>query len=993
MANAYAKLADIIEKHPKKVILVWIVALLLAVPIGVQTFTSDALIYDMTGMVDNSYDSVKGMEIIADKEYFSGGMEVPDVMVVLEGKDALDLTKVGGFASELTAKLTEKYGDGSVATVMGSFEKNSEGVSVLTVTYPASVRVADEIENTRSIIASIDGYDFNKYVTGSSAIGHDTEAGAMKDVQRIDPFTILLVLILIGLFFRSLVSAAVPPMVIGVAYGMTLSFIYLLSLFMGIYYITGTIVLIAMLGAGCDYCIFILARYREERKKGLEHMAALKESVIWAGESITTSGISVVIGFGAMSLCTFSMISTMGLVLAVGVVFALLAALTLIPSILALAGEKLFIPTKMSDFEPGSKVMSGWYGKVSRLGERYFKSSADHAVKYAVPIVLAAILITVPLAYVAVNNEGSYDMISVMPDGEAKEGVDLIVDYADGGLIMPTYILFEKDGTPMYNDVPIPDETLAATLAPMGLNTMRVWTDEGKAYAMSNTLFTAELLKADENISYAIGLFAFEAYLVTDYTTAKAMISTLPTLYSEQLLPAVTMLEAAGVPWTITAGIIEYQINSMLGTTSNVVDNVQYIKMTMVVADEPMAKVSMDSISVALDEAKKLKESALFGGLYTDIIVTGSVVAIYDMSKVVTEEFSYIEMIVVVLIFLLLFFVMRSYLTPIRAIITIVMSIAWTLGLTFLLFEGLLGVPVTFMLPIILFVICLGLGMDYDILLTTRIKENVMKGMSNDDAIKEAIRKSGSVITICGLIMAGAFGTMMLSTSPMLQEIGFGLCFAIAVDALVIRTYVVPAAMHLMGKWNWIGPKWMAHDGEGMTKKVAGSFGIVAGIFFLILIAIAYFKSGATDLLAMSLESLVNSTDGIVSKSAYAGTILAALMTFFFGYGVTASQKGMAKVAGILAIVSAVLILGAGYFSIPGVSAGDLWAIAFGFTLIPVLLLAIHAGLKKHMAVAGSIMVVVLAGLAAIYVGVPASMALALTAMGGIILGGLAARN
>ena len=65
---------------------------------------------------------------------------------------------------------------------------------------------------------------------------------------------------------------------------------------------------------------------------------------------------------------------------------------------------------------------------------------------------------------------------------------------------------------------------------------------------------------------------------------------------------------------------------------------------------------------------------------------------------------------------------------------------------------------------------------------------------------------SGAVITLCGLIMAGAFGTMMVSTSPMLKEFGFALGFAIAADALIIRTYIVPAIMHLLGDWNWKGP-------------------------------------------------------------------------------------------------------------------------------------------------------------------------------------------
>ncbi|MBR2092863.1 MAG: MMPL family transporter [Candidatus Methanomethylophilaceae archaeon] len=116
---------------------------------------------------------------------------------------------------------------------------------------------------------------------------------------------------------------------------------------------------------------------------------------------------------------------------------------------------------------------------------------------------------------------------------------------------------------------------------------------------------------------------------------------------------------------------------------------------------------------------------------------------------------------------------------------------------------------VTWLIPLILLVICLGLGMDYDILLTTRIRENVLKGMSNDEAIHHAVTHTGSVITICGLIMGGAFGTLMLSSMVMLQQFGFALCFAILCDALIVRTYIVPAIMHLLGDLNWKGPRFM----------------------------------------------------------------------------------------------------------------------------------------------------------------------------------------
>ena len=815
MSNVYAKLADVIVAHPKKFIVAWIVLLLIALPIGIQTFTNeDVLVYDMTEMIDDSYDSVKGLEIMADTNYFeSGGASVDVIVVVEDPKD--DPTKLVTFQEELNKNLIEKYGTGVMLTSMGNFQSDDGATSItlFSVMFPEGYSNLDQIDPLRGIISDIDS-GLTTYVTGNSAMNHDTEVGALEDVKRIDPFTILLILILIGLFFRSLVAAAVPPATIGFAYAMVLAVIFAIAQFMGVYYITSTIVLIAMMGAGCDYCIFILARYREERKAGKDHTAALKESVTWAGESITTSGISVIIGFGAMAICSFAMIRSMGLVLAAGVLFALLVALTLIPSILALVGDKIFYPTKLDSLKDDSKVMKGWYGRMSAFGDRYFRNSAKHAIKYAVPIVIASILITIPLGYVAMTNDGSYDMIGAMPESEAKEGIDTIVEYADGGIIMPTYVLMEREVAP--GSAPLFIKK-SEDLTEYGLGQLGVWywTDEGKQYTNWFMQTSTNMQTEIDGISMVSGPVDMETAThvmmqVTGETDEfKALMAVMNTQFGEysdmfsELLAAMSAL-----PIDVTYGIVNFIINDqLLSSVSNEYDGVQYMKMMIVVEDEPMSDESMEIIGEAKEFIKKeVKDSQ---GLFSDGVVTGTVAATYDMSKTVTDEFKIVEAVVILLIFLLLFFVMKSYFTPIRALITIIMSVVWTLGLTFIVFDMWLGLPVIFMIPIILFVICLGLGMDYDILLTTRIKENVHKGMTNDEAIEEAIHKSGSVITICGLIMAGAFGTMMLSSSPMLMEIGFSLCFAIAVDALVVRTYIVPAVMHLMGKWNWVGPSWL----------------------------------------------------------------------------------------------------------------------------------------------------------------------------------------
>lgn len=1007
MGNAYAKLADFIEKYPKQIIIVWIVALLVTLPIGIHTFTDDdVLSYDMTNMVDDNYESVQGLQIIGDPNYFQSGTGM-DVIVVLD-VPASEQSKIASFVQSFNAQLAERYGttDTGAPKVTAQFLQymtasgEEDGIGLVSVMFPADwdTALSNEIETVRSAVSAANTEGLTTYVTGSSAISHDTEVGAMTDIERIDPFTILLILILIGLFFRSFISAATPPVVIGFAYGLVLTVIYGIAHVLDVYYISSTIVLVAMLGAGCDYCIFILARYREERKKGLDHSAAIKESVTWAGESITTSGISVIIGFGAMSICSFSMISTMGIILASGVVLALLAALTFIPAVIALAGDRIFYPTTVERLNPDGKIMQGWYGKFSRLGERYFKSSAEHATKYAVPIVLAAILVTVPLAYVATSNEGSYDMIGTMPAGEAKEGVEAITDTGNGGLIMPTYVLLEleqgseplfevkgeNDLMQMANDGEI-SRNLLMLLLSLQLPQMDVgflvWTDIGMKYVEATTGLANNIQSSDDNIASVTPLYSF-AYMAqvtaqssgTDVAHAAIAVIQNESMFDylgDEMKGSLINLIQAGIDAGLgndmvdfVGMIIDYEANTMLGTTSSVYDGKQYIRMTVTTVDEPMSNKSMDSITGIIGIVDEFDASETGKALFTASFVTGSVAATHDIAQIVNNEFTMIELLVVVLIFLLLFFVMKSYITPIRAIVTIAMSIVWTLGLTFIVFEGLLGVPVSFIMPIILFVICLGLGMDYDILLTTRIKENVSKGMDNDTAIKEAIHKSGSVITICGLIMAGAFGTMMLSTSPMLQEIGFALCFAIAVDALIVRTYIVPAVMHLLGRWNWVGPKSLQEGTFRFTRHNTGYIGMFAVALFAVCVAGAAVLGGV-GLQDLGMHGMLELT-GTANTLMGVGTLGTAVLLLLLGYAYSRSREDAYGTAtGALIVLTGVMMALSTILNVGSLPENLFWAATFGIGILAVIVQAVRYAKEGSSFTAGLLAMVLIACAAA----------------------------
>ena len=808
----FEKLANAIIKHPKPILALWIIILVVALPFAVQY--NSVMNYDMTTMSGANSESVSGAEIIEDNFYSSTSQGTIIAVPYDTPEELADAQRLLDTGSGLQSHLDEKYGAGNVtAAGMGYYSKDQStaeqrGVYLIAISYnDEDIVSTDEIGNIRDVVSTTKSdlglSSVTTYVTGNDAITYDTMEGANKDVQKIDPISILLILLLIGLFFLTVVTAVVPPATVGIAYGIVLALIFFLGGILDIFYITSIIVLVSMLGAGCDYSIFIISRYREERKSGKEKDAALKEAIKWAGESVATSGLAVIIGFGVMSFCSFSMVSTMGIILALGIVMAMLAALTFIPALISVIGDKIFWPSKISTYQQGSKARNGFYGRCVEFSKRYFKKTGKRAIKYAVPIVIAAIIVSVPLCYVAFTADDSYDMVSIMPDSEGKKGVQVITDRAEGGLIMPTYILYD-----LQNPIAVIDST----------NHTLTWTAEGYTYLKTLSEMSTELASSDENISYVLGptpwasvyqlvyqgmiAQGMPAEMITPEMVNKVAVDNLPSMVQPAITQAFTM-----VGWNTdvatAAPVIDYIVNYGTGLVST---NGNYAILTVMMADEPMSAVSMDSI-------KSLKDVASgYAADNSDIKntwVTGTAVTVQDISETVDSEFTWIEIGVVVLIFILLFFVLGSYFTPIRSLFTILLSISWTIGLTHLVFTELLGIPVTWIVPIVLLVVCLGLGMDYDILLTTRIREGKSKGLSNDEAITSALEKSGAVITLCGLIMGGTFLTLLSSASPMLQEFGFALGFAILIDSLIVVTYLVPALMHLMGDWSWKGPKFL----------------------------------------------------------------------------------------------------------------------------------------------------------------------------------------
>ena len=824
MFENYSKL---IQRHPKAVIAVWIVALLVALPFAAQV--GDALNYDMTSMGGFDSESSEGQAIV--EEHFGGSLTT-DTVLAIPYEDDGELSRIDSGLIDsgvLSDAVGERYGDSVGLTVLGSYGNGDSGVFLVSFSVGGGLSSMDEVGNLRSVVASaMDDAglsDMRTYVTGSVPIAYDTLQGANADMSVIDPISIVLIFVLLGLFFCSLVTAAVPPLVVGTAYGIVLSLIFALGGVMDIFYITRVIVLVSMLGAGCDYSVFIISRYREERRSGKSKEDALSEAVVWAGESVLTSGLAVIIGFAVMALCSYSLVSSMAIVLAIGIVLAMLAALTLIPAVISIVGDRVFWPRDMGFYRRMEASGSGLYGRLTEAGRRYFTWAGKFSANHAKAIVAVAILITVPLGYTAVTSDDSFDMISVMPDSEAKNGVDAITGSTDGGLLMPTYALVQLDS-------PIAEMTDLGG----GMGVLR-WTSEGQSYLAGLSELQGRFTEADSNVSYVMGPVSWSALysmahdalvqagypegMVTPEMVNRAVLSQIPDVVSDRLeaffgsygwnLTPDTALPLSPEMQAPVSSLLDYAVNTGAGLVSS---DGMYVQMMIVVSDEPMSQESMASVGTARDVLDAYTSENPWA---VDAWVLGTPAVLYDISGVVNTEFHWIEVGVILLIYVLLMLVLGSYFTPIRSLATIMMGVVWTLGVLQLVFVHALGAEVVWIVPIVLFVICLGLGMDYDILLTTRIREGKVRGMSNDIAIRDSLMRSGGIITLCGLIMGGTFLTLLLSGSVMLKEIGFALGFAILLDSLIVVPYVVPALMHLMGDWSWKGPKFLQRRSEGQS--------------------------------------------------------------------------------------------------------------------------------------------------------------------------------
>ena len=230
--------------------------------------------------------------------------------------------------------------------------------------------------------------------------------------------------------------------------------------------------------------------------------------------------------------------------------------------------------------------------------------------------------------------------------------------------------------------------------------------------------------------------------------------------------------------------------------------------LTILFVQEPFSPTSLNTVSQIRNVITNLRTSD--ASLASDTILVGGVsAATLDFSNETVEQFNAMRIITVVAIFIVLLVVLGSYPLALIGILSIGLSITWAYAATLIFFNNFLGSDVLFIIPLILFLLLYGIGMDYNIFILTRIREESQKGKETHQAVVDAVDRTGGIITALALILAAALGSLLLSSNRLLQGFGFAIGLAVILDAMVVRTYIVPAGMSLLGRRAWWGPNWL----------------------------------------------------------------------------------------------------------------------------------------------------------------------------------------
>ena len=432
MFAALARLVTV-GKRPWIVLGLWIVA---AVGI-ISTAPALTSTTDQAEFLPSHYESIKAATLQA--EAFPQATS-PSAILVFERRDggqltAEDSTKITGVVQDLNTKVDQKLfteGVAQPATPDGKIQIAVYGIGPDSTGYDTPT--SDAVKDMRADLKKLTkGSDVKVGVTGGAAQNLDSLESSEKTMAIVGIATILLIVVLLALIFRSVIICLLPILVVTLVSSVATGLIGFANEAFDLKADSSlqVILIVVLYGIGTDYILFLLFRYRERLREGEEPREAVGHALERAGEAIASAGGAVIVSFMALVLSSLSIFRSIGPALAIAVGVTLIAALTLVPALMALLGRALFWPSKAWSKEPS--------------GTRY--ASLGRGIEKRPGVFAAASgLVLATLAIFAIGFSPSFDFNSSLPKGvESTEALNTLQESLPKGATDPSQILLKSD--------------------------------------------------------------------------------------------------------------------------------------------------------------------------------------------------------------------------------------------------------------------------------------------------------------------------------------------------------------------------------------------------------------------------------------------------------------------------------------------------------------------------------------------------------------------
>jgi len=559
------------------------------------------------------------------------------------------------------------------------------------------MELTDAANAVRDEVQGSDG--LSAYLTGPAGLLADLIAAFEGIDSTLLLVTGAVVIVILLLVYRSPVLWIFPLLSVGFGYALAGGLVYLLAN-KDVLTLNGQsqgILTVLVFGAGTDYALLIIARFREELRRHEDKYDAMRAALRGAGPAILASGVTVILGLLCLLFSDLSSNKSLGPVAALGIAATMAAMLTLLPALLALAGRRAFWP-----FVPryGSEATEaqGFWGRVARFVGRHAR---------AVAVVVVLVLVGLSLGIGQLRVSGISQSESFTTTQESVTGQQALERHFPAGVGSPAVIIAREAAA---------DQVLSVVKQTPGVSDAAFLSAGGGGGGEPS---------------------------------------------------------GSGAP-RVEGGLV--QIDATLASAPD---------------------------SRAADDTVRQLRSAVHAIPGADAKVGGFSAINLDVSDASKRDRVVIIPIVLAVILVVLAVLLRALVAPLLLIVTVVLSFAATLGVCALVFNHVFhfaGADTAF--PLFAFVFLVALGIDYNIFLMTRVREETLH-IGTRPGVLRGLAVTGGVITSAGVVLAATFSVLGVLPLVFLAEIGFAVAFGVLLDTIVVRSLLVPALVYEVGRPVW----------------------------------------------------------------------------------------------------------------------------------------------------------------------------------------------